>query len=217
MNNAIVNLLEAIKCQKQVDIFEFLSQDDFECIRRWYAQFSSKSISDERLIDFLYYLYVHVHENMEIYTVEHFQETLKYLSETYSFDESLFFDLLSSYDKMVFGLNDYKKKRKLSVNMNKFVIVINGRAEVGKDTLCDFIIENYRAKKISAITPILKIAYANGWDGKKDAKSRKFLSDLKRIFIDFNDLPNNYLIQEQQIFCKVMMTYCLCILGKVTR
>lgn len=84
--------------------------------------------------------------------------------------------------------------------MNKIVVVINGKAEVGKDTLCDVIIKHYKAKKISAITPILKIAYENGWDGRKDNKSRKFLSDLKRTFIDFNDLPNTYLVKEQKEF-----------------
>ena len=84
--------------------------------------------------------------------------------------------------------------------MNKIVIVINGKAGVGKDTLCDFVIERYHAKKISSITPILKIAMDNGWDGTKDNKSRKFLSDLKRTFIDFNNLPYNYLIEEYKLF-----------------
>lgn len=198
MNNAIINLLEAIKCQNQVDIFEFLSKNDLERIRNWYARFSSNSISNEKLIDFIYYLYIH--ENIEMYTVEHFQKTLEYLSETYSFDKSHFFDLLSSYKKMVFGSDDYNNELQNITNKNKLVIVINGKAEVGKDTLCDFIIKHYKARKISAITPILKIAYENGWDGKKDTKSRKFLSDLKRTFIDFSDLPNNYLVEEQRIF-----------------
>jgi hypothetical protein len=80
--------------------------------------------------------------------------------------------------------------------MNKIVIVINGKAEVGKDTLCDFVINHYFAEKISSITPILKIARDNGWNGTKNSKSRKFLSDLKRAFIDFNNLPNIYLVEE---------------------
>jgi hypothetical protein len=80
--------------------------------------------------------------------------------------------------------------------VNKIVIVINGKARVGKDTLCDFIIKNYYAEKISSITPILEIARNNGWNGVKDEKSRKFLSDLKRTFVNFNNLPNNYLVEE---------------------
>jgi hypothetical protein len=78
--------------------------------------------------------------------------------------------------------------------------VINGEAESGKDTLCDFIISSYYAEKITSITPILKIALDNGWDGTKDNKSRKLLSNLKRAFSDFNNLPNNYLINESNRF-----------------
>jgi hypothetical protein len=86
--------------------------------------------------------------------------------------------------------------------LNKIVIVINGKAQTGKDTLCDFVINHYHAEKRSSITPILKIAKDNGWDGVKDNKSRKFLSDLKRTFIDFNNLPNKYLIEECNQFLK---------------
>jgi hypothetical protein len=88
------------------------------------------------------------------------------------------------------------------MNPNKLIIAINGKAQTGKDTICDFIINNYRAEKKSSITPILKIARDNGWDGVKDTKSRKFLSDLKRAFIDFNNLPNKYLIEECGKFLK---------------
>lgn len=84
--------------------------------------------------------------------------------------------------------------------MNKIVLVINGKAEVGKDTLCDYVIKNYYAEKRSSITPIVEIAMRNGWDGIKTNKSRKFLSDLKRAFIDFNNLPNEYLIEEHRKF-----------------
>ena len=80
--------------------------------------------------------------------------------------------------------------------MDKIIIVINGKARVGKDTLCDFVIKNYYADKISSITPIINIARDNGWDGVKDKKSRRFLSELKRVFIDYNDLPNKYLLEE---------------------
>jgi len=81
--------------------------------------------------------------------------------------------------------------------------VINGKAEVGKDTLCDFIIGNYFAEKISSIDPIIEIALnTTDWDGVKNKKSRKFLSDLKRAYISFNDLPNVYLIKKYNEFLK---------------
>lgn len=83
---------------------------------------------------------------------------------------------------------------------NKLVIVINGRGGVGKDTLCDFSREVYRTRVVSAITPIKEIALRYGWNGEKDLKSRKFLSDLKRAFVEYNDLPTRYLCGQYEEF-----------------
>lgn len=84
--------------------------------------------------------------------------------------------------------------------MEKIVIIINGRGGVGKDTLCAFAAEKYNVQSISAITPIKKIAQEYGWNGEKDAKSRKFLSDLKKVFIEYNDLPTTYLYNKYREF-----------------
>lgn len=85
-------------------------------------------------------------------------------------------------------------------NINKLVIVINGRGGVGKDTLCDSLRTTYRVTNISAITPIKEIAQKNGWNGEKDEVSRRFLANLKRVFIEYNDLPNRYLLGEYEKF-----------------
>lgn len=82
----------------------------------------------------------------------------------------------------------------------KIVIIINGKGGAGKDTVCEIAARHYRAENISAITPIKEIASRCGWNGEKDKKSRKFLSDLKRVFVEYNDLPNRYLEQEYQKF-----------------
>ena len=76
----------------------------------------------------------------------------------------------------------------------KTVIIINGKGGVGKDTLCDIAAEYYLVKNVSTIDPFKEIArkYA-GWNGEKDLKSRKFLSDLKQLFIDYNDTPMRYI------------------------
>ena len=84
--------------------------------------------------------------------------------------------------------------------MEKIVIIINGRGGVGKDTLCDLAAKHFKIKNISAITPIKEIAQNYGWNGQKDSKSRKFLSDLKRVFIDYNDLPTMYLYEQYRMF-----------------
>lgn len=84
--------------------------------------------------------------------------------------------------------------------MQKIVIIINGNGGVGKDTLCNFVNKKYKVTNISAITPIKKIARQCGWRGEKDPKSRKFLADLKKIFIEYNDLPFRYLTEEYEKF-----------------
>lgn len=84
--------------------------------------------------------------------------------------------------------------------MEKIVIIINGNGGVGKDTLCDFAGAIYRVISVSAVSPIKKIAWQYGWRGEKDPKSRKFLADLKRTFVDYNDLPNRYLVEEYEKF-----------------
>lgn len=83
---------------------------------------------------------------------------------------------------------------------DKLVIIINGRGGVGKDTLCSAACEKYSVHNISAIDPIKEIATANGWHGEKDMKSRKLLHDLKEIFVEYNDLPTNYLLGKYEEF-----------------
>ncbi len=75
------------------------------------------------------------------------------------------------------------------VLMKKTAIVINGAGGVGKDTLCELAAKHFKVKNISSITPIKDIAAQCGWDGTKDNKARKFLSDLKRICVEYNDYP----------------------------
>lgn len=73
--------------------------------------------------------------------------------------------------------------------MKKVAIVINGAGGVGKDTLCDLAALHFKVKNISSITPIKEIAALCGWDGTKDNKARKFLSDLKNLCVEYNNYP----------------------------
>lgn len=73
--------------------------------------------------------------------------------------------------------------------MAKIALVINGRGGVGKDTLCDLAAKHYRVYNISSVDPIKDIARTCGWDGSKDDKSRRFLSDLKALTVAYNDFP----------------------------
>jgi hypothetical protein len=84
--------------------------------------------------------------------------------------------------------------------MEKLVVIINGFGGSGKDTLCEVICKHYKATIISSITPVKEIASKHGWDGSKDIRSRRFLSELKRAFINYNDLPYKYLMSEYKKF-----------------
>lgn len=91
--------------------------------------------------------------------------------------------------------------------MNKVTFVINGAGGVGKDTLCEIASKRFKVKNISSITPIKEIATLCGWNGTKDNKSRKFLSDLKKVCIEYNDYPtvwakaqyDDFLVSDEQI------------------
>ena len=80
------------------------------------------------------------------------------------------------------------------------VVIINGKGGVGKDTLCEIAAKCFRTENVSSITPVKEIAKKCGWNGEKDAKSRKFLSELKQILIEYNDLPTKYLLSMYRKF-----------------
>jgi hypothetical protein len=87
--------------------------------------------------------------------------------------------------------------------MKKTVIVINGAGGVGKDTMCNLASKHFKVRNISTITPIKELASLAGWDGRKDDKSRRFLSDLKQLCVDYNDFPTNW---AKGIFDEFMQT-----------
>ena len=73
--------------------------------------------------------------------------------------------------------------------MNKKLLIINGPGGVGKDTLCDLGAKHFKVYNTSTIIPIKEIAAMCGWNGAKDDKSRRFLSELKRLCVEYNDYP----------------------------
>lgn len=70
------------------------------------------------------------------------------------------------------------------------IIVINGSGGSGKDTFvscCSSLRRNIF--NLSTINVIKEIALDMGWDGQKDDKGRRFLSDLKDAYSRYNNLP----------------------------
>ena len=85
------------------------------------------------------------------------------------------------------------------------VVVCNGKPGVGKSEFqrlcaqqCGLFGEevgftpdkNLYVDIISTVDFVKEIAYACGWDGSKTLENRKFLSDLKSLLTEWNDVPN---------------------------
>lgn len=74
------------------------------------------------------------------------------------------------------------------------VFIINGVPMSGKTQFCSFCqayAQNFGGLciSISSVEIVKQIAKELGWDGLKTPKDRKFLSDLKKLLIDWNDIP----------------------------
>lgn len=96
--------------------------------------------------------------------------------------------------------------------MEKVLIVINGQGGSGKDTVCHIMSKYYKVKNISTVDPIKDIASYAGWKGEKSDKARKMLADLKQVFIEYCDLPLNYVLAEAKKFMTdendIMFVHC---------
>lgn len=73
--------------------------------------------------------------------------------------------------------------------MKKKIFITNGMARSGKDTFAKFLGEHVPVMKYSSIDRVKKIAEMCGWFGGKTERDRKFLSDLKNLTSQYNDMP----------------------------
>ena len=76
------------------------------------------------------------------------------------------------------------------------VVITNGVARSGKDTVARMLSERMKVIKLSSIDGVKDLAREIGWDGTKDERNRKFLSDLKMLLSEYNDYPFEYLKQK---------------------
>ena len=85
------------------------------------------------------------------------------------------------------------------------LIILNGIARSGKDTFAELFTkeaekQNFAVVTYSTIDKIKQIAVENfGWNGIKDEKGRKLLSDLKIASINYNDMPTVDMINEYKL------------------
>lgn len=77
------------------------------------------------------------------------------------------------------------------------IVLINGHPGSGKDTFCEFCSEVCSTVyNISTVDKIKEAAKLLGWDEKKDEKSRKFLSDLRKLADEYCDSTFLYVLNE---------------------
>jgi len=84
------------------------------------------------------------------------------------------------------------------------IFIVNGCFETGKDAFVDFCIDELEPRlgvKVSSVDAVKKAALQLGWDGRKDAKGRKFLSDLKDMATATYDGPMHHLAKAVQ-YCE---------------
>lgn len=70
----------------------------------------------------------------------------------------------------------------------KEIIIINGTGGSGKDTFVEYVSKYARTCNFSSVDKVKEIAKLIGWSGTKTDKDRKFLSDLKKLTTEYNDM-----------------------------
>lgn len=77
------------------------------------------------------------------------------------------------------------------------VVVISGGTGVGKNTFIRLCRERVDySLDISTIDFVKQIAQRCGWKDNKSLENKKFLADLKKLLIDYDDLPFKKVVRE---------------------
>ena len=78
------------------------------------------------------------------------------------------------------------------------IYILNGKAGSGKTTFFKLIKEKCRnyVYNYSTVDLVKKVAYGCGWNGSKTPENRKFLSDLKDLLIEWDDVPYKDCLKE---------------------
>lgn len=88
-------------------------------------------------------------------------------------------------------------------NPNFKIICVNGPPESGKSTfekMCQKILTPKYCQVRSTVDEIKRIATECGWNGEKTPEARKFLSDLKDLLTNFNDMPFRDIVEYATAF-----------------
>lgn len=86
------------------------------------------------------------------------------------------------------------------VSRMKKIVVINGTGGCGKDTFVELCSKYISVYNFSSIDKVKEIAKIIGWTGTKHDKDRKFLSDLKKLTTEYNDMSFESIKEAINIF-----------------
>ena len=88
------------------------------------------------------------------------------------------------------------------------IVIINGQPRAGKDQFVTFCKKHYNwCLNLSTVDFVKEIAAMCGWDGTKTPNNRKFLSDLKDLLTNWNDVPYQKIKREIELFKREMKNY----------
>jgi molybdopterin-guanine dinucleotide biosynthesis protein len=95
------------------------------------------------------------------------------------------------------------------------VILVNGFPGVGKTTFEKECVRILRQKNkgigmiCSTVDFVKDVAKFCGWSGEKTPKNRKFLSDLKMVLTNWNDVPFHKIVEQAQLLAVEKYNYVM--------
>ena len=88
------------------------------------------------------------------------------------------------------------------------IVVINGAPTVGKDAFVRLCQKHLLwCGNFSTVDFVKEVAAICGWDGIKSAGNRKFLSDLKDLLTEWNDIPYKKIERAIELYEEKALSY----------
>ena len=77
------------------------------------------------------------------------------------------------------------------------IVVVNGMPMSGKSQFVEYCLKELGiyGEEVSTVDFVKELAKLSGWDGVKRPRDRKFLSDLKDLLTEWNDVPYKKIIE----------------------
>lgn len=102
MNKYLINILEQIKSGNFDDSTFAPDKSRWTPVKLWYHKYSEmESISDDKLLDLLYFFYFH--EDLDFYEYAHFSEVVQYIHEEYGVRQDDILEMLTEFRKIIYG------------------------------------------------------------------------------------------------------------------